>query len=80
VDLEEFMYSTGLKLGSIAAEPSGTYGQDAYERPSIKYGMHQLKLSRTDLTTEHLGGRPALDDIDAEVASFRSNWPLLRSV
>jgi hypothetical protein len=60
----------GLKLDSIAAELSGMYGQEISERASIKYWLHQLKLGRTDLKTLHVGGRPTLDDIDAESFSL----------
>jgi hypothetical protein len=63
----QFLNRKGLKLESIAAELSRTYGQDVYERPSIKYWMHQLKLGRTDLKRLHVGGRSALDDIDAGI-------------
>jgi hypothetical protein len=45
----------GLKLDLIAAELSGTYGQDAHKRASIKWWLHQLKLRRTDLKILHVG-------------------------
>jgi hypothetical protein len=50
-------------------ELSTLYGEDAYTRPSIKYWLHQLKLGRIDITTQHVGGRPDLDDTDAEILS-----------
>jgi hypothetical protein len=50
-------------------ELSTLYGEDAYTRPSIKYWLHQLKLGRTDLTTQHVGGRLYLDNTDAEILS-----------
>jgi hypothetical protein len=65
----------GLKLGEIAKELSSAYGQDAYIPLSIKYWLHQIKLGRTDLRTQHPGGRPPLDDIDAEILSFLRKYP-----
>jgi hypothetical protein len=35
----------------------------------MKYWRHQLKLGRTDLTTQHIRGKPYLDDTDAEILS-----------
>jgi hypothetical protein len=63
VDLEQrhviqFLSRKGLKLDWIAAELSGTHGQDASERASITYWLHQLKLGRTGLKTRHVGGDP----------------------
>jgi hypothetical protein len=80
MDLEQrhvikFLYCKGLKLGSIAAEFSSPCGQDAYERPSIKYWMHQLKLGRTDFKKLQVGGKPALDDIDAGIFSLLGKYP-----
>jgi hypothetical protein len=74
MDLEErhvikFLHLKGLKLEAIAAELADAYGQDAYTKPSIKYWVHQIKLGRTDLTTQHIGERPTLDVIDAEIVS-----------
>jgi hypothetical protein len=63
----KFLHLKGLKLGDILVELSTLYGEDAYTRPSIKYWLHQLKLGRTNLTTQHVGGRPYLDDTDAEI-------------
>jgi hypothetical protein len=81
MDLEQyhviqFLDRKGLKLEPIAAELLSTYEQDAYERSSIKYWMHQLKLGRTDLKTLYVGGRPALDDINAEVFWLLRKYPL----
>jgi hypothetical protein len=65
----KFLHLKGLKLGDIVVELSTLYGEDAYTRPSLKDWLHQLKLGRTDLTTQHVGGRPSLDDTDAETLS-----------
>jgi hypothetical protein len=65
----KFLHLKGLKLGDIFVELSTLSGEDAYTRPSIKYWLHQLKLGRTDLTTQYVGGRPYLDDTDAEIPS-----------
>jgi hypothetical protein len=65
----KFLHLKGLILGYIVVELSILYGEDAYTQPSIKYRLHQLKLGRTDLTTQHVGGRPYLDDTDAEIPS-----------
>jgi hypothetical protein len=65
----KFLHLKGLKLGDIVVELSTLYGEDAYTRMSIKYWPHQLKLGRTDLTTQYVGGRPYLDDTDAEILS-----------
>jgi transposase len=62
-----FLQVKGLKLNEIATELPNTYGRDASAPPSIKYWLHQIKLGRTDLKTQHGGGRPRLDDIDAEI-------------
>jgi hypothetical protein len=80
MDLEErhvikFLHLKGLKLEAIAVELADAYGQDAYTKPSIKYWVHQIKLGRTDLTTQHIGGRPTLDDIDAEILSALRKYP-----
>jgi hypothetical protein len=34
-----------------------------------------MKIGRTDLQTQHVGGRPLLDDIDAEVRSVLRKFP-----
>jgi hypothetical protein len=65
----KFLHLKGLKLGDTVVELATLYGEDAYTRPSINYWLHQLKLGRTDLTTQHVGGRPYLDDTDAEILS-----------
>jgi hypothetical protein len=80
MDLEQpyviqFLDRKGLKLEPIAAELSSTYGQDADERSSIKYRMDQLKVGRTNLKTLDVGGRPALNDIDAEIFSLLRKYP-----
>jgi hypothetical protein len=54
----KFLHLKGLKLGDVVVERSNPYGEDAYTRPSIKYWIHQLKLGRTDLMTQQVGGRP----------------------
>ena len=71
----KFLHLKGLKLGDIVLELSSVYGEDAYTRPSIKYWLHQLKLGRTDLATQHVGGRPPLDDTDAEILSVLHTSP-----
>jgi hypothetical protein len=71
----QFLHRKGLKLELIVAELSSTYGQDAYERSSIKYWMPQLKLGRTDLKMMHVGERPALDDSAAEMFSLLCKSP-----
>jgi hypothetical protein len=65
----KFLHLKSLKLGYIVVELSTRYAEDAYTRSSIKYWLHQLKLERTDLTTQHVGGRLYLDDTDAEIRS-----------
>jgi hypothetical protein len=65
----KFLHLKGLKLGDIVVELSTLYGEDAYTRLSKKYWLHQLKLGRTDLTTQHVGGRSYLDYTDAEILS-----------
>jgi hypothetical protein len=62
----KFLHLKGLELGEIVVKLSTLYGEDAYTRPNIKYWLHLLKLGKTDLTTQHVGGRPYLDDTDAE--------------
>jgi hypothetical protein len=78
----KFLHLKGRKLGDIVVERSNLYGEDAYTRPSIKYWLHQLKLGRTDLTTQHVGGRPYLDDTDAEILSVLriSLFSLVRTI
>jgi DNA-binding transcriptional MerR regulator len=80
MDLEQrhiikFLRIKGLKLGEIAKELSNAHGPDAHTRPSIKYWLHQIKIGRTDLRTQHAGGRPPLDDIDADILSFFRKYP-----
>jgi hypothetical protein len=65
-----------FKIGEIAQEFSGAYGPNAYTPPSTKYWLHQIKLVPTDLRTQHAGGRPPFNDIDAEILSFRRKYPL----
>jgi hypothetical protein len=52
----KFLHIKGLKLGEIAQELSSAYDSNAYTSPSIKYWLHQIKLGRTDLRTQHGGG------------------------
>jgi chorismate mutase len=60
----------GLKLREISKELSSAFGPDAYTPLSRKYWFHQIKLRKTNLRTQHAGGRPPLDDIDAEILSL----------
>jgi hypothetical protein len=66
----KFMHLKGLKLDDLVAELSDMYGQDAYAKPSIKYWLHQFRLGRKNLTTQHIDGRPTLDDTDVEILSI----------
>jgi hypothetical protein len=80
MDLEQrhvirFLHLKGLKLDVIAVKFVDTYGQDAYAKPSIKYSIHQIKLGRIDLTSQHSGGQPMLDDLDAEILSALRTFP-----
>jgi hypothetical protein len=80
MDLEQrhviwFRHFKGLKLDAIAAELVETYGPEAHAKPSIKYWIHQIKLGRIDLTNQHSGGRPTLDDIDAEILAALRKFP-----
>jgi hypothetical protein len=70
-----FLRIKSLKLEEIAKKLSTTYGLDAYTPPSIKYWLHQIKLGRTDLLTQHAGGRPPLLDIDAEIFLALLKYP-----
>jgi hypothetical protein len=75
MDLEQrhiikFLLITGRKLGETAEELSSAYDPDAYTPLRLRYGLHQIKLGRTDLRTRHSGGRPPLGDIDTEFLSF----------
>jgi hypothetical protein len=65
----KFLHFKGLKLGDIVMKLSTLYGEDAYPQPSMKYWLQQLQLGRTDFTTQHVGGRPDLDDTDVEILS-----------
>jgi hypothetical protein len=78
----KFVHIKGLKLGGIAQELSSAYGPDLYTPPSIQYWLHEIKLGRTDLGTQHAGGRPALNDIDAEILSLLRKYPfsLVRTI
>jgi hypothetical protein len=40
-----------------------------------KYWLHQVNLGRTDLRAQYAGGRPPLDDLDAEILSFLRRYP-----
>jgi hypothetical protein len=64
-----------VKLDEIATELSNTSGLDADAPPSIKYWLHQIKLGRTDHLTQHVGGRPPLDSIKAEIISILRQFP-----
>ena len=71
----KFLSRKGLKLRAIVTELSEQYGADAYDEPSIKYWLHQLKLGRKDLSTQHVGGRPPLDDTDTGILSILQRSP-----
>jgi hypothetical protein len=80
MDLEQhhiikFSRFKGLKLGEIAEEPVSAYGPDAYTPPSRLYWLHQIRLGRTDLGTQHAVGRPSLGDIDADILSILGKYP-----
>jgi DNA-binding transcriptional MerR regulator len=80
MDLEQrriikFLRIKGLKLGEIAKELSSADDPDAYTPPSIKYWLQQIKLRRTDLPTQHVGGRPSLKDNNIEILSFLRKCP-----
>jgi hypothetical protein len=78
----KFLHLKGLKLDDIVTELSDMYGQDAYAKPSIKYWLHQLRLRRKDLMTQHMGGRPTLEDTEAEILSIlrRSPFSSVRTI
>jgi hypothetical protein len=71
----KFLHLKGLKLDDLVTELSDMYGQDAYAKPSIKYELHQLRLGRNNLTTQHMGGRSTLNDTDAEILSIPRKSP-----
>jgi transposase len=73
----KFWHLKGLKLQEIATELFSAYIHMARmrARPSIKYWLHQIKLERTDLQTQHIGGRPPLNDADAETLSLLQTLP-----
>jgi hypothetical protein len=80
VDLEQyhivkFLRNKGLKNGEIAKELSNEYDPDTSTPPSIECWLHQINLGRTDLQTQHAGGRPVLHDTDAKVLSFLRKYP-----
>jgi hypothetical protein len=64
-----------LKLDEIATELFNTDDRDVHAPPNIKYWLHRIKLGRTDLQTQHVGGRPHLDDVDAEIISVLLKLP-----
>jgi hypothetical protein len=68
--ITKFVHLKGLKLGDIAAELSNVYGNDVDPKSSITYWLYQLRLGRKYLTTQHVGGRPPLDDTDIEILSI----------
>jgi hypothetical protein len=43
--------------------------------PGIPDRPHQAKLGGTDLQMQRVGGRPPLDDVDAEILSFMRKRP-----
>jgi hypothetical protein len=63
----KFLHLKGPKLGDITVELSSVHGQDVSTRSSIKYWLHRLRPGRKDLTIQHIGGRPPLDDTDTEI-------------
>jgi hypothetical protein len=65
----------GLKLGEVTQELSSASGRDASTPPSIKHLLHQINVGRTDLRTQHAGGRPPLGNIDAEILSLLRKYP-----
>jgi hypothetical protein len=73
----KFLHVKGLKLGEIAMELSDIYSRDAHALPSIRYRLHQIKLGGANLQGQHVGRRPPLDDIDAEIISVL--WKFLFS-
>jgi hypothetical protein len=80
VDLEQrhiikFLHIKGLKLAEITKELSRVYGPDAHTPPSMKYWLYQIKPGRTDLRTQHAGGRLTLDNIDATFLSLLRKYP-----
>jgi hypothetical protein len=77
-----FVRIKGLKLGGIGQELSSAYGPDVYTPPSIQYWLHEIKLGRTDLGTQHAGGRPPLNDTDPEILSLLRKYPfsLVRTI
>jgi hypothetical protein len=80
MDLEQlhiikFSRIRSLKLGEIAKELSSAYDPDTYTPLSRKYWLHQIKLGRTDLQTQHAGERPPLNDTDAKILSLLRKYP-----
>jgi hypothetical protein len=78
----KFLHLKGLKLDGIATELSNMYDQDAYAKSRIKYWLYQLTRGRKNMTTQHMGRRPTLDDTDAEILSIhrRSPFPSVRTI
>jgi hypothetical protein len=78
----KFLHFKDLKLGDIALELFNLYGQVGHAKPSIKNWLPQLRLGRKDLTTQHMGGRPTLDETDTEIPSVLriSLFPWVRRI
>jgi hypothetical protein len=64
-----------LELDEIDMGLSNAYNRDVFAPPSIKHWPHQIKLGRTGLQIQHVGGRPLRDDIDAEIISVLRKFP-----
>jgi hypothetical protein len=71
----KFLRIKRLKLGEITKDISIAYGSDAYSPSNMKSWIHRIKLGRTDLRMQYVGGRPLLDDIDPEILSFLRKYP-----
>jgi hypothetical protein len=52
------------------------YGGNVWATLSIRYWLHQIKLWRTDLQRQYVGGRPPLDNISTECSSILPKLPL----
>jgi hypothetical protein len=71
----KLLHLKGLKLQETTTELSSAHRHDAYARLSVNYWLHQIKLGRTDLQTQHVCGPPPLDGVDVEILSLLRESP-----
>jgi hypothetical protein len=62
-----YLHRKGMKLPAIVAERASVYHEDGFDENRMKYGLHDIKLHRSNLSDRPSSSRLPLEDIHARI-------------